>query len=579
MGVANAATTPSALLLLLLALLAALLPRSVSGISLLDKRLKGILSKKRDAFNAGGGRSKAARKHRQQWRRLAARSHAALAKTKATKQRSAREIAVDKEVDFALSHATVSVEQCAELLRGQGCAWTRKWHCPDQHATGSRSPAKRDGSVGFACCCDLGLWQHSSRSGGAGRAGRPGRKAARKPALRARAAATEALRGAAKRCAATHGSVAAGAKIEGNKCNWTDTYSCKEQYLQPTWKKDADHFVSPHEYTCCCVLGYWRKPVEAALVSFGQRVEEMARCEAHVARTHCAFTERWACPQQQRSPDAKAKPRLLSAARSSLARADGSEAFRCCCELEFYRVPQQLAAASDAPVFLHIPKNAGTAIERTSEAHGLSYPKRLAAFRKGVWMPDGSLCEKYHVPPQYLQALGEPAADVAGFRTRNTYCVTRHPYERAVSEYLYQLSVKWGRQMSAQYRTGLFSLPRCTAESLNHFLQDALRKVAEGRKFLHDCHFVPQHEFIFGRDGTRWCKHVLRHSEFPQVFNDFMRTTGYAPRLAAERPNNSTRACGNVSVADLSAETIRLLDDVYDQDFKLLNYTKHADRA
>ena len=31
-------------------------------------------------------------------------------------------------------------------------------------------------------------------------------------------------------------------------------------------------------------------------------------------------------------------------------------------------------------------------------------------------------------------------------------------------------------------------------------------KVKEGGRFIHDCHFLPQEEYIWGKDGFPWCK-------------------------------------------------------------------------
>eukprot|EP00928_Gymnodinium_smaydae_P018536 TRINITY_DN17057_c0_g1_i1.p1 TRINITY_DN17057_c0_g1~~TRINITY_DN17057_c0_g1_i1.p1 ORF type:complete len:944 (-),score=120.94 TRINITY_DN17057_c0_g1_i1:207-3038(-) len=224
--------------------------------------------------------------------------------------------------------------------------------------------------------------------------------------------------------------------------------------------------------------------------------------------------------------------------------------------------------------FLHIPKNAGTAIEEAGAKAKVWWPRKWLSMWHGIDMPDGSQCEKYHVPPHHLEFVGD--TDYQVYEGNGTFCVTRDPYDRVVSEYLYMLSVAWGEGMSNQYGTELTAFPKCSASGLNHFLQTALMKVSAGKRYIHDCHFVPQVEFIWGPDGFRWCKHVLRTDSLPDSFNNLMASTGSPVRLDLGKINNSTRACNNVSTEDLFPETKRLIDEVYHDDFIQLGYSKRS---
>mmetsp|Transcript_10547 Transcript_10547/g.23744 ORF Transcript_10547/g.23744 Transcript_10547/m.23744 type:complete len:565 (+) Transcript_10547:93-1787(+) len=222
--------------------------------------------------------------------------------------------------------------------------------------------------------------------------------------------------------------------------------------------------------------------------------------------------------------------------------------------------------------FMHIPKNAGTAVEEAGAKFKIWWPRKWLSFWHGVEMPDHSFCEKYHVPPQYLEAVGDSDAKV--YADSGTFCVTRHPYDRAVSEYSYMLSVPWGPGMSVTHGTGLLERPRCSEEGLNHFIQKAMRKVLAGNKFMHDCHMVPQSEFIWGKDGKLWCQNILRSEDFPLAFDQLMERNDYAARLEVNKTNNSTETCPHLSRASLSLDTKRMLDTVYEDDFSKLNYTK-----
>lgn len=227
--------------------------------------------------------------------------------------------------------------------------------------------------------------------------------------------------------------------------------------------------------------------------------------------------------------------------------------------------------------FVHIPKNAGTAIEEAGAASQVWWPRKWLSFWHGLQMPDNSnsSCEKYHVPPQYLEQLND--SDSSVFDNEGTFCVTRHPYERAVSEYLYMLSVPWGAGMSDMFHTGLHDKPDCSVEGLNHFLQSSILAIKNGSEFLHDCHMVPQVEFVWGKDGRQWCKHILRSDGLPDNFNDLMRDHGYSVHLEKKvRSNNSTKTCPDITVDSLSSETLDLLNEVYSEDFERLGYNKRS---
>lgn len=233
-------------------------------------------------------------------------------------------------------------------------------------------------------------------------------------------------------------------------------------------------------------------------------------------------------------------------------------------------------------IFVHIPKNGGTAIEQAGQASGVWWPRKWLSFWHGLRMPDGSVCEKYHIPPQYLKELNDFDYDV--FDVPGTFCVTRHPYDRAVSEYKYMLSASWGRSMSEMYNTGLYDKLPCTAEGLNHFLTKALQNALGGKRFQHDCHMLPQSDFVWGKDGKQWCRHILRAEDMESGFNALMKKFRYPVRLneitrnSKGKINNSSGACQGLSTQDLSWSTRRLLDALYKPDFQLLNYSRpHKD--
>jgi len=207
--------------------------------------------------------------------------------------------------------------------------------------------------------------------------------------------------------------------------------------------------------------------------------------------------------------------------------------------------------------FIHIPKNARSAVEETAFKNGVSWGRYL--FWGSVMMPDSSTCNAYHVPPRYF------ANPEHVYTSRNAFCVTRHPYERAVSEYTYLLSVEWGKV--TEY---LYEYEPCSKQGLNFFLAETLKSVLAGNRYINDCHMLPQYEYIWGIN-RQWCNEVIRVESFPASFNSLMAKYGLTLDITADHTNQSP-TCPGLSAADLTPETRQFLNLVYLEDFRLLDY-------
>lgn len=249
-------------------------------------------------------------------------------------------------------------------------------------------------------------------------------------------------------------------------------------------------------------------------------------------------------------------------------------------------------------MLMHIPKTAGTAVEQAAHSAGISWGSFLLPgrtflsgrnhpglrgskihaeannyqYRTGKWW-----CSTYHTPPRYL-------ADARPYQLSDVFCVTRHPYDRAVSEYSYLLSRPWGKSIR---EPELYRFPACSAKGLNHFLQSKVLQYQSWSKFINDCHFLPQSEYIWGSKGEKFCSSVLRLEDFPENFNSLMARRGYrSVRLpdqhtfiqhtAAEHKEqrHHETVCSELSVAALSFETRRALDSIYEEDFQRLGYSR-----
>mmetsp|Transcript_42368 Transcript_42368/g.76910 ORF Transcript_42368/g.76910 Transcript_42368/m.76910 type:complete len:374 (-) Transcript_42368:8-1129(-) len=211
-------------------------------------------------------------------------------------------------------------------------------------------------------------------------------------------------------------------------------------------------------------------------------------------------------------------------------------------------------------VFLHIPKNAGNTVEKVGLEHGYHWGIHMR--RQKLLHP---YCMWHHMPPEVL-------ADPYVYEQSDAnFCVIRHPYERAVSEYKYLLTVKWSWTPLSSMGE-VYAHQPCTHEGLNHFVQTTLRIQQQQDPFLNDCHVLPQVSYIYGRE-RQWCTEILNVSRLAEDFNALMKRYGLQARMHGQERENSNDEC-NITSASLYPETLIMLDGAYAMDFKQLGFTR-----
>lgn len=222
--------------------------------------------------------------------------------------------------------------------------------------------------------------------------------------------------------------------------------------------------------------------------------------------------------------------------------------------------------------FVHIPKNAGTAVETAGLEADIMWSRFSFSLLGKRHMSDGNMCNAYHIPPWML--------DRSPYKDTTAFCVTRHPYDRAVSEYTYLLSdlADWSHEFAEEYDTGLYDREPCTARGLNHFVRRTGHLFKRGLKYIDDCHHLPQSQYIWdysgGEPGRQICKEVLRLDHLDQGFATLMGKYGYQVVLPKKPEFRSADYC-DVSAADLDEESRQLLRELYADDFRLLNYSAY----
>mmetsp|Transcript_89229 Transcript_89229/g.186485 ORF Transcript_89229/g.186485 Transcript_89229/m.186485 type:complete len:417 (-) Transcript_89229:67-1317(-) len=216
--------------------------------------------------------------------------------------------------------------------------------------------------------------------------------------------------------------------------------------------------------------------------------------------------------------------------------------------------------------FVHIPKNGGTSVEVAGLSGGFHWGVYALNLQGLQVMPDGSECSRHHVPPRMMEGPNP-------YRHAQLFCFTRSPYERALSEYNYLSTQRWGAEYATSYDTGLFAFPTCSEEGLNHFVQTTTKMVLAGRKYIDDCHHLPQTDYIYDLHGRRVCHHIMRVDEMPSNFERLMQNYGYPVHLPAEQMLSTSKSCPNLKLSSLTQETRSLIWQAYEADFILLNYS------
>ena len=200
-------------------------------------------------------------------------------------------------------------------------------------------------------------------------------------------------------------------------------------------------------------------------------------------------------------------------------------------------------------MFTHIPKNAGTAIERTVQGSnmGQNYTAKKNTDYHGrvstrvqvfVTVPvsgnevhgasnDSCKCSYWHVPPRYLTQggaafartpRGEPAELINAYEGAELYCVVRDPLDRALSEFKMRNPGLEGSKPDAQ-----------------EFLVELAARLTTKKMCRNDCHFMPQFEYVYDWNGKRTCHHAIRYGpKLKEGFDALMKSKGLSHRLSSE---------------------------------------------
>jgi hypothetical protein len=190
------------------------------------------------------------------------------------------------------------------------------------------------------------------------------------------------------------------------------------------------------------------------------------------------------------------------------------------------------------------------------------------------------LGEPWHTPPHWL--LINP------FENDYTFTVVRNPYSRIVSQFYCKykgykgykrnegdkndatVMNKWIQDLMniTKIKLNLKRVDRVYDEGGNLIIG---HHVLKGNK-LDLVHFLPQHYYVYDKDGNRIVDHVLKNENLNQEFSELMKEYGLNVTLP-ETKFNSRGPNGSLTVHDLDNVTISMINDLYYDDFHRFNYT------
>lgn len=213
-------------------------------------------------------------------------------------------------------------------------------------------------------------------------------------------------------------------------------------------------------------------------------------------------------------------------------------------------------------IFVHIPKNAGTSIEKYL---GMGHIKQLYAhkavkntsisydktqFNSSELFNIENICPQ-HLSARSIQKIIEPVI----FDSFYKFAVIGNPYNRMISEYYYVQSNEHARYKPYQNL------------SFDKFLDKAFATSEEEQLTIFDGHLLSQASFIFSNEGSILVDQVFTMENIPELETKLKQITGLTFNLP------TARASPNVdSAALLTTRTKNLIYQRFKTDFQLLGY-------
>lgn len=220
--------------------------------------------------------------------------------------------------------------------------------------------------------------------------------------------------------------------------------------------------------------------------------------------------------------------------------------------------------------FVHITKTGGTSIEELGQKYGHHWGKFDIEYRDALYKNPNIRKKKdwYHYPIRYI-----PKKELSNLKKKyDFFTVVRNPYSRVVSEYY----CEWGGYPRVPPSDDKKQFNKDIHDSLLNMKQ-WIEEIKEGKSspIMHG-HNIPEYLFVYDESGRKIVKNVIYFEDLDNQFNDLMKKYNVNIHMNKNFKKNPSRT--NVKVKftedDLSKENIKLINEIYAQDFQRFKYQK-----
>lgn len=223
------------------------------------------------------------------------------------------------------------------------------------------------------------------------------------------------------------------------------------------------------------------------------------------------------------------------------------------------------ASSFKRSIFLmHIPKTAGTALERFAGSIGVAWGKCWVSPRQrtgcpplsdNLALPFATATPAWHIPSYYF-----PLQGYNPYQATELFVVARHPYQRLLSEYYYVC-----REFPSQCNKpeGSGSLDP------NDYLDGRL-DLGSDDTFVDAGHYVPQYDYVIGPHDVRHVDHVLHFDKLEENLSRLFAAYGLDWK---EWPKNNVNGGNYSSDFEWRPDVFNRLQSTYTKDWLLLGGT------
>jgi hypothetical protein len=195
--------------------------------------------------------------------------------------------------------------------------------------------------------------------------------------------------------------------------------------------------------------------------------------------------------------------------------------------------------------FVHITKTSGTYIEKVGKQKNLNWGIHDRHLKMSK-LPRESALSYWHLPLQFFNKYPYK-------KYTKLFTIVRNPYDRIISECL----CKWGSKFAKK--------KIITKKDLNNYINQQVKKKIKLDLSFH--HFLPQSLYTHNGKGEQIIDYIIKYEQINK-FNDLMKKYSIDIKYIKNEKKRE------FTIKDISMENIKLINQIYDLDFRYYNYTR-----